>query len=46
VLLEHYEGSLHKADKVTESPRENEVLVMKEDAEEDEYSLLVAGGKK
>lgn len=45
MLLEHYEGSLHKGDNVTESPRDDEHLVLKEDAEEDEYSKLV-GEKK
>ena len=40
VLFEHYESSLHKADKVTESPRDDEHLVLKEDADEDEYSKL------
>jgi hypothetical protein len=40
VLLEQYEGSLHKADKVTDSPRDDEHLVLKEDADEDEYSKL------
>lgn len=45
VLLEHFEGSLHKADNVTDSPREDETLVMMEDAEEDEYSKMV-GEKK
>jgi hypothetical protein len=41
VLFEHYEGSLHKADKVTDSPRDEEQLVLKEDADEDEYSKLI-----
>lgn len=40
-LLEHYEGSLHKADNITDSPREDENLVSTQDAEEDEYSKMV-----
>ena len=40
VLLEDYEKSLHKADKVTDSPRDDEHLVLKEDADEDDYSKL------
>ena len=42
VLLEHYEASLHKADNVTESPRENERLLSKDDADEDEYSKILS----
>lgn len=45
VLLEDYEKSLHKADKVTDSPRDDEHLVLKEDADEDEYSKMT-GQKK
>lgn len=43
VLLEHYEESLHKADKISDSPRDNslEKLINKHAAEEDSFSKIL-----
>lgn len=43
VLLEHYEQSLHKADGISDSPRDNglEKLIGKSSAEEDNFSKIL-----
>ena len=43
VLLEHYEESLHKGDKISDSPRDNSIekLISKHAAEEDNFSKVL-----